>query len=335
MFAVRPELNVFGLYTGLTASGYDLARIPAADPLHEAVESIKAAQWPDEVTAYFSKARSAGGGVNPYWPRAAMLLNASFYLSDGPEYCYSDLPQVLRDVERFPVGPTQKGPDTVEWVKGFPRAYGSLTHYASLSDLWNRYLQALTPHLLGFEQALSTAVTSVARATGASEEEMPSLVVVPNPLQAPQVADFVRKDSIIHVVIAEPKAPSIVHELLHNLFDPGLRSAKEAIVGYRGLLAPVLEQMLKMQYAWGDDEESWLRVFEENLMRAAAIWVEHAGGWNETGRETGLHAASEGFIYAPVLLRCLREKWQGPREMKDFIVACLEDCCSSATTWSP
>ncbi len=80
MFTVSLHKPVFVLYSGLIASGYDLTRIEATDPLYHVVNAIKATDWDPDALSYFSKARLNHGGVNPYWPRAAMLLHAAFHL---------------------------------------------------------------------------------------------------------------------------------------------------------------------------------------------------------------------------------------------------------------
>jgi hypothetical protein len=108
-----------------------------------------------------------------------------------------------------------------------------------------------------------------------------------------------------------------------------LRAAKSDIVAHRHLLRPVLPEMLKMQYAWGDDDDSWLRVFEESLMRAGAIWIEYAGRKSNGNREAVLHAG-QGFTYVPALLRCLREEWTGPESGVAFASSCLRSCVRQA-----
>jgi hypothetical protein len=86
-FGVSLSRPVFTLYTGLTASGYDLAAkyAPPDGMLSALIQDIRAKAWPEDALAYFRKARLLCQGVNPYWPRAAMLLKAAFHLDrNGP-----------------------------------------------------------------------------------------------------------------------------------------------------------------------------------------------------------------------------------------------------------
>lgn len=329
MVLVRPDMGIFGLYVGLTASAYNLARIPDGDPLESVLRAIGMAQWPRPARKYFAQAKRPGRGINPYWPRAAMLLEACIYLGSEREFRHSDELQLLRAIAAFPVSDDEKDSATVEWVRAFPPNYNLITETDLFPLLWASYLAALESTLRVFEAAALATLESFLVVTGASEESLPELVVVPNPLQAPQVADFVRKDGTIFVVVAKPGMSAIVHELLHNVLSPILRTSRREIVSCRHLLRPVLPEVLRMQYAWGDDEESWFRVFEESLMRAAAIWVEHAGSKDRANREAALHA-DQGFIYVPAMLRCLREGWPGPGRAAGFVSSCLKACTTQA-----
>lgn len=65
-------------------------------------------------------------------------------------------------------------------------------------------------------------------------------------------------------------------------------------------LEPVLDDMISYQYAQTYDEGSWLRVFEENFMRAASIWITLHDNKAKTEKNEKLDE-SYGFIYVPVL----------------------------------
>lgn len=325
---VRPDMGVFGLYVGLTASGYNLARIPPGDPFDPLKKAIKLAGWPVPALRYFAKASTRGRGVNPYWPRAAMLLEACFYMQPGGGFTNADELRLLRAIAAFPVSNDDKDAATVAWVRDFPAYFRMITQTDLFPTLWTSYLDGLQPWLRRFERAASMAIDSFTGMTGVSADALPDLAVVPNPLQAPELVDFVRREGVLHVILAEPAMSSMIHELLHDVFGPVLRVNKAEIVRHSHLLRPVLSPMKRMQYAWADDEESWFRVFEESIMRAAAIWIENERRSPEADRQA-LMQARQGFIYVPALLKCLREKWLGPEITSRFVSACMAACTRS------
>lgn len=328
MVTVRPHMGVFALYVGLTVSGYNLAKPPAGDPIEALQRAIRAAEWPSPVRNYFAKARTCTGGVNPYWPKAAMLLEACFYSEAGRRFKPSEELALLRVISAFPVSQNEKDSATVAWVRDFPAAFSAVTETELFPILWTSYLDAIQPRLRNFEKAATSSLTSLTGVTGVPGEFLPDIVVVPNPLQAQELADFVRRPYTLFVIVAEPRMSAVVHELLHDVLGPVIRSNRAEIVGHRRLLRPVLPAMMRMQYAWGDDDESWMRVFEESMMRAAAIWLENERRSDEGDRQAHLQAR-QGFIYVPALLRCLRQKWQGPEMTVRFVSECLAACTRS------
>lgn len=126
-------------------------------------------------------------------------------------------------------------------------------------------------------------------------------------------------------------------ELLHDVFEPGIEAAKHKIAQFSHLLEPVYGQMVKMQYAWDMSPDSWLRVFEENFMRAASIWVEHAPGMpgadskEDAPARAHAHAlthAQEGFVYVPVMVTMFLKEWHGLDGIGVFMDKVLEVCDS-------
>lgn len=352
MFSVELRENVFAVSTGLIASGYDLFELAADDPVLEVIDEINRVPWPEFVTAYFARARKEGIGVNPYWPRAAMLLAASFYNVTSPSAASRTdgtgrrLPERIPDtgldigfkeqLARFPVSPEEKNPDVLEWLLEFPDIWRQMKSMDSFGGLWAKYRLAMDARVKHFHKTTRAIIESFTNLTGVTPQSLPRVCVIPNPLQAPQVADFISKDGLVHIIVAEPRPSSIIHELLHDVFEPGIQAAKDRVVQFSHLLMPVYGKMVKMQYAWDRSPDSWLRVFEENFMRAASIWIEHAAGMavgisNEAVAVARAHAqalshAKDGFLYVPAMATLFFEEWQGLDEIGVFIDKALEAC---------
>ncbi len=170
MFTVSLNKQVFVLYAGLVASGYDLTRIEDSDPMSQVVRDIKNTDWDTDALRYFSQARLQHGGVNPYWPRAAMLLHAALHLPPPPGrrrrrdrgHCRQSPivpPQnaLQQAIKEFPVDLSQKGDDTVAWVMDYPKAHAAFLNHPAMAGLWNQYQTVMGPsRLLPFEEPLPT-----------------------------------------------------------------------------------------------------------------------------------------------------------------------------------
>lgn len=140
-----------------------------------------------------------------------------------------------------------------------------------------------------------------------------------------EATDLVVIGDEIFIITANPDKESIVHELLHQVLDKELKNCEDLIKENMALLEPVLDDMIHYQYAWAYDEGSWLRVFEENFVSAASIWVTFHD--NRAKAETdGKLDESYGFIYVPVILEQFFSNWNGLSNFREFIKSCLRTC---------
>ena len=316
---MHPSKQIFSIYAGLTAAGYDMA------PPSRLVSAIRDANWPDEVLAYFGEARTGGCAVNPYWPRAFLLALASLYLPESPPYRFPDRLAVARHVESLDsVSPDEKDEDTVDWILGLPEVYGLLSAQPVLETLWDLYQGSID--LARWNSAVSEAESLVAKRMGIPVDVLPRTMAVPNPLQAPEQTDAVAVGGTVYLIAAEPDTSSCVHEILHDLLTPALQLAHPMTDQYAYLLTAVLNDMLRLAYAWDESAESWRRVFQEQFIRAAEIWVSH-GGDPKLPQYAGVHA-DQGFQYVPAIVRQFQTSWSGMLSIEDFIADCLRACSS-------
>ena len=160
------------------------------------------------------------------------------------------------------------------WVINLSFQFQRMSDHPSFSRLWKDYLDAVSPDLTRYEEAMLQAARAVSTRLGVPEGQLPQMILVPNPLQAPQIAEAVAVDERVFLIMAEPELESIVHEMLHHLLAPGIMAAKASIDRAYALWKPVRDDMMRMGY---ESADSWRRVFEENLVRAGTIWVvQHA-----------------------------------------------------------
>jgi hypothetical protein len=317
--------QVFGVYAGLTASGYDMARPLPGGSVQQLIKAIRHAAWPAEVTAYFRKARTDVCTVNPYWPGAFLLTLAALYLPESPPYGFRDPNLVSRHIEALDaVSPADKSQGTIHWVLALPTVYTLLWAHTGVGRLWHLYEQSID--LLECEAVAREAVSLVQKRLGAASDELPHMVITPNPLQAPEQTDYATVNGKVYVIEAGPHVTSCAHEMLHHVLSPTLESSRSAISEFKYLLGPIREQMLSLRYAWDNTEESWQRVFAEQFTRAAEVWVIHGDDPESAERAAARHADC-GFRYVPAMMRLFRSSWSGIENIDSFVVQCLRACC--------
>ena len=322
-YSVRPNTNIFTVYTGLTASGYDLAQPDQGELIHNVIRRIMDYRWPQRVLDYFRMARTDTCEVNPYWPRAFLLAFSSLHLSGPPSYEYTNPGEIIQRILEQDINPADKQPDTISWLMELPEVYAIIQSQPVFSKIWELFPNALDTDQC--EQEVHRALSSIVHHIAVDADQFPEIIVVPNPLQSPEVTDFVAVDGVLYVIGSHPDSSSIIHEVLHHIFESTLRSCRELIDLSFYLFAPVRDEMIRLQYAWADDLPSWYRVFEENLVRATVIWIMHQDDLC-AAMEAADYQHSFGFIYVPIITKYLTENEAVLRNLTSFIGECLREC---------
>lgn len=323
MYSLMASQQVFTVYAGLTASGYGLAHPPLDGPIEHLIREITAAHWSQEVLAFFRQARTDRCEVNPYWPRASLLTLASLYLPDSPPYRVTDPQQLISRVQALDmISPEEKDEYTLRWLLQLPEAYTSVRAHAQFSRFWHRYADSI--NLVRCADVVRETEKLITERLGVAPEQLPKVVILPNPLQASEVADFVKLNDVLYVIQAEPDITACVHELLHHIFSTALKQQASVITQFYDLFPRVRQEMFRMGYAWDDSAASWHNVFEDHFMRAAGIWLSHDDPVKI--REAAAFQAQFGFTYTPILTRCFQTEWSGINNLAMFLQTCLCRC---------
>lgn len=320
---IKANKNIFMTYAGLISSGYNLADESFHKEIFYLIRDIK---FDEDVDSYFKKARTLSCKVNPYWPRAFLLTLSSLYLTEEPPYKYVDFDKLLNHIQSLHgINPNEKTEELFNWLMDLGVIITKLYDNIKLEDIWIKYTKFIDKNIEKYNLTCTQAFSLVKGILEVTEYEMPELIIIPNYLQAPQAADFAVIGNKIYIIKAIPDKESVIHELLHHFFDMRLDKCRHIINRYLFLLEPVLDEMKRYQYAWSYDEDSWNRVFEENFMRAASIWINYYDSIDNAREDTNIHR-NYGFIYAPAILEQLFYHWNGLDNFEDFINTCLDAC---------
>lgn len=82
-YSVKTNKNIFTVFVGLTASGYNLAE-NSFD--RDIINSIREIEYDEDIIVYFKKARTSTCELNPYWPKAFFLSLASLFTTEKTPY---------------------------------------------------------------------------------------------------------------------------------------------------------------------------------------------------------------------------------------------------------
>lgn len=318
------DKKIFAIYTGLIASGYNLMDREINSGL---IKSINEAKFETKVIEYFKKAKGTSCEVNPYWTRAFMLAYAGLHLSSNRgKVQYLNFPDFVVKLNGLNnINPEEKDSKAIAWLEELPDIIELMKKHEEVDVLWNKYIRALEDKRQIHDSIIKESVCGILKFFNINEDKLPEIKVIPNELQAPEATDFAAVNDILYIIKAVPDKESIIHEFLHYILDSELEKNLNLINKYMYLLKPVLDDMIKYQYAWNYSEASWQRVFEESFMRAAAIYVNDFNDY-EKAKNTAELYKNYGFVYVPLILQCFKSDWEGLDNLNSFISLCLKKC---------
>lgn len=320
--SIEHNKNLFVSYVGLTIGGYTLAESKENNKL---LEMIRGVQWDKDIVAYFSEARTNTCEVNPYYPRAFFLTLASLYIVNEDRVFYDKFDELHKYINDLEVNPIEKDANAIEWIKKLPYYFTKVISNKNFKGLWDYYLLYVESNDLITKKVLDSAVLRIMESFKIGKDDLFQIIVLPNKLQAPQATDVVYMENLVYIIKSEPDEESIIHEYLHSILDKYLHENKLLINQYLHLLKPVLDDMMKYQYAWDYGIDSWNRVFEESFMRAASLWVCNNNDI-ETAISKAIRNACYGFTYVPIILENFIHRWTTFEDFKEFLKTCLNEC---------
>jgi len=312
--------NIFLVYCGLHAAGYDLCPGEFAPAIKEFISLLKQNQ---KIINYFKQARLDSCPVNPYWPRGFLLTLASFYDTSPDQYSVEERMQLTMHLNTLDhVNEHERNDDTKRWLYELSLILSGMSQLPEFAATWSTYCTSLADKESFYNDQISQALQIFVDKMSMNIQELPQIKFVPNYLQAPQITDPVFIQNTIYVICHKPDTASILHELLHYSMAQHLDDNNKLIAQRYDLLQPILSAMKTYGYAWDNSVGSWINVFNEHFMRAASLWLSYD---KDKAIEIARSYSDDGFRYVPGILDCFYKEWMGIGSLETFLEKCLDE----------
>lgn len=293
---IAPRTSVACVAMGLIASGYDLydRQDQEVEALCRRVRDVFADDR--DLLAYFSRARTGGNAVNPYWPRGSNALIAAWFMENHTLRCDWGAYAASQDRANS-TAPAQRR-ETMRWLEDLPGWVAQVLPRAQQHGLLAELAALEQARCAGWQDALLTCRQFLAR-----QADVPlatqQIVFCPSLLMAPQLTDMAHDGNYLVVIAASPRMASLVHEVFHDVVHARLaRLPREAL--QRLTDSADRQKLSALGYAWGTDEDSSLRMAEESCVRVLCCLTMSRDGTQATGCLDALRA--EGFAVPEHLL---------------------------------
>lgn len=253
-----PEISA--IYFALLQCGYDFYDIERAD---EHVQTIKSFYATNTAVPFFCATKQSTCEVYPYWPRAAMLEEATFYLScDKARFAHFDVFQ-KRILSAGNISDIERNQLLWDWIIGFPQALNSIIDNAQFIKYleWeNQWIQMQNKNRCN-DQILLEKYLSFC--TEEYHSPVRSIQIVLSPIKCVYSSDYYLIDDRFIFSSGAFRVESVLHEFLHHVVHPAVMRHKEQILErkrcYHGI---------DTSYYLSGDDNGQLNAFEEFAVRS-------------------------------------------------------------------
>lgn len=257
---ITNDPRISAIYYALLQCGYDFYSIGRDVP---AVSRLQGFIQPDPCEyGFFSEVRQSTCTVYPYWPRAAMLETAAYFI-DLPHKRFADLgayKQVIQVAEN--ISGRERGPDFWDWVPRFPAALSRVLE----SRGFQRFLNWENGWTAEQNRRHKNDLKRIAELLALCKERFNSpfqrIEIVLDPIKCVNSSDYHRRDGAFIFCSGALRADSVIHEFIHHAVHPVVERRRGEILR-RGLETPGLDA----SYSLDGGEAGALNAFEEYMVR--------------------------------------------------------------------
>jgi len=260
--AISSKAEISAIYFALLQCGYDYYAMEKDARLISKLEYYRSQQNPHPLS-FFSKIKQNTCEVYPYWPRAAVLEEATFYLNKS----YTGFVQFTQLKKRIMsagnISPKEKGKDLWDWITQFPEAVKDvLVSSPFLSYLsWERSWIAEQSEI--FREELKNLQTILQQCNALYGSQLDGIHVLMNPIKCAYSSDHYEYGGHFYFSLGWFRKESILHELLHPVIHSYVMRMRDEILHYQGSFPDIDES-----YRLDGSDAGRLNAAEEYLVRA-------------------------------------------------------------------
>lgn len=256
----RPEISA--IYFALLQCGYDCYALEKEPELVSKLESFREEQMNPHVS-FFSEIRQNSCEVYPYWPRAAVLEEATFYLDENDsEFVEFDQFQ-KRIMTAGNIAPNEKENDLWDWISQFPTALKAVLN----SAYFQKYFAWEETWIAAQNQRYRSELENLQRILQKCDMQYRSPVqgthILLNPIKCAYSSDCYMYKGNLYFSLGWLRMESILHEFLHPAIHPYVMRNKDEILQHSDSFPDIDES-----YLLDGSDAGRLNAAEEYLVRA-------------------------------------------------------------------
>lgn len=258
--SITNNSTISAIYYALLQYGYDFYSIER-DALM--VKKLQGFIMPDKKEhGFFSEVRQNTCEVYPYWPRAAMLETATYFIDLHRERfvnfdAYKSKIQSAKNISDM-----ERDQTFWNWIHQFPK---SINHVLQ-SNSFGRYLEWENDWIAKQNQECKNDLRRIKDIFILCKEKykspFESIQIVLNPIKCVYSADYHQRDEIFIFCSGALRVESVIHEFIHHVVHPVVERRKNEI-----LRSNFVNLGVDASYYLNGSEVGKLNAFEEYMVR--------------------------------------------------------------------
>ncbi len=252
-----PEVSA--IYFALLQCGYDYYSIERSQKHNDAVRSFADS---GDVPSFFYGIKQDTCEVYPYWPRAAILETASFYLLPNHAQFRKYDAFYKRIMSAGNIAEYERDQKLWTWIADFPVALSKVLE----SDSFQRYLewenQWIAEQNVEHKKELRLIQKCLDVCVNKFESPVQDVQIVINPIKCVYSADYHINESCFIFSSGAFQIDSVIHEFLHHVVHPAVMAYKDVVSESKMLYSGI-----DASYYLSGDNSGRLNAFEEYAVR--------------------------------------------------------------------
>lgn len=221
--------GISAIYFALLQCGYGYYAMEKEADLAKRVETFCMTQN-SLLHPFFLNVKQNTCAVYPYWPRAALLESATFFLDHGTAQLkyYEAFRQHVMSMSNL--SETERNEDFWAWIADFPAALTAVLGSSEFRAYWHWEHDWIMQQNMVWEHKLHQIESILHTCAVRYRAPKRTVSVILNPIKCVYSADYHIKGSHLIVCSGAFSPQSVVHECLHPIVGPAVEAHKEAVL---------------------------------------------------------------------------------------------------------
>lgn len=258
--SITNNSTISAIYYALLQYGYDFYSIERDALTVKKLQSFIMSD--NNEYGFFSEVKQNTCEVYPYWPRAAMLETATYFI-DLPRACFVNFDAYKSKIQSAKnISDMERNQTFWNWIDQFPRAINHVLQ----SNSFGRYLEWENDWIAKQNQKCKNDLRRIMNIFMLCKEKFKSpfqsIQIVLNPIKCVYSSDYHQRDETFIFCSGALREESVIHEFIHHAVHPVVERRKDEILHYNFVNLGV-----DASYYLNGSEAGKLNAFEEYIVR--------------------------------------------------------------------